>query len=355
MANSALIQSFRSEYSENILPITALVTDDTTINSFDDGFVEVSNDYQFSDNKSIKLEMTLSPTQPRSNIFNLGSDLTTTVKYDGRYIFSFRFLDNSSGTTFPQVSMGFNVFINSVLTHTFENFYDLSENQDLKFYTLAQTFDLNANDVVDFSFFCSIGSIAPPPTLILYFSGFKLELDDRFLGIPSIYSKPINVIENEITTLTGWARYLDSTYTESSPLSISNGVRSTLTNNALNKLETQLPSDATTFFNETTQKIIATNDGDAYSLSIRFKAKMNVLQGYFDIDLDIGGTQGIISQESILFTRGANTEQRFDIDLVVFSGSTFVTNGGTLSVTPQNGNIEIYDISFVIVRTHKAR
>jgi hypothetical protein len=138
-------------------------------------------------------------------------------------------------------------------------------------------------------------------------------------------------------------------------LSILSGVRATLTNNAVSKIETQLPIGVTTFFNETTQKITAINDGDAYTMSIRFKAVMSVNSGYFDIDLDIGGTQGIISQESIVFTRGAGTEQRFDIDLTVFSGATFVANGGTLSVTPKNGDMDIYDISFVIVRTHKAR
>ena len=159
----------------------------------------------------------------------------------------------------------------------------------------------------------------------------------------------------EAYSFTGWGRYLDNTYTSGSPLSISNGVRATLTNNALNKLETQLPTGVTTFFNESTQKVTAINDGDSYNLSIRFKAKMSVNNGYFDIDLDIGGTQGIISQESIVFTRGSGTEQRFDVDLTVFSGSTFVANGGTLSITPQNGNMDIYDISFVIVRTHKAR
>ena len=158
----------------------------------------------------------------------------------------------------------------------------------------------------------------------------------------------------ELYKQTGWGRYLDGTYTSGSPLSISSGVRATLTNNAVNKLETQLPTGVTTFFDETTQKMIAINDGDAYTLSIRFKAKMSVNNGYFDIDLDIGGTQGIISQESVVFTRSSGIEQRFDIDLTVFSGSTFVANGGTFSITPQNGNIEIYDISFVIVRTHRA-
>jgi hypothetical protein len=165
----------------------------------------------------------------------------------------------------------------------------------------------------------------------------------------------INDNFTETYNMTGWARYLDTTYTSGSPLSISSGVRSTLTNNANNKLETQLPSDATKFFDETTQKFIAINNGDSYNLSIRFKAKIDVNNGYFDIDLDIGGTQGIISQESVIFTRAANTEQRFDIDLVLFSGSTFVSNGGSLKITPQNGNMQIYDISFVIVRTHRAK
>ncbi len=159
----------------------------------------------------------------------------------------------------------------------------------------------------------------------------------------------------ETFNMTGWARYLDTTYTSGSPLSIASGVRATLTNNANNKLETQLPTDATKFFDETTQKFIAINNGDSYNISIRFKAKIDVNNGYFDIDLDIGGTQGIISQESVIFTRALNTEQRFDIDLVLFSGSTFVSNGGTLSITPKNGDMEIYDISFVIVRTHRAK
>jgi hypothetical protein len=160
---------------------------------------------------------------------------------------------------------------------------------------------------------------------------------------------------SEAYSFTGWGHYLDSTYTSGSPLSILSGVRATLTNNAVSKLEAQLPIGVTTFFDETTQKITAINDGDAYTMSIRFKAKMSVNSGYFDIDLDIGGAQGIISQESIVFTRGAGTEQRFDIDLTVYSGATFVANGGTLSVTPKNGDMDIYDISFVIVRIHKAR
>ena len=167
----------------------------------------------------------------------------------------------------------------------------------------------------------------------------------------NLYSGRAKINDNftETFNMTGWGSYADSSHTIGSPLSISSGVRATLDNDAVNKIETQIPSDSTTFFYPVTQTIIATNDGDSYNLSIRFKAKMSVNNGYFDIDLDIGGAQGIISQESIVFTRASNTEQRFDIDLTVFSGATFVANGGTLSITPQNGNMEIYDIRFVIV------
>lgn len=157
------------------------------------------------------------------------------------------------------------------------------------------------------------------------------------------------------TSDTGFARYLDGTYTSGSPLTVNSGVTATFTNNAVNTLSTQMPSDMTMMFNPATQKIIAKNDGDVYLLSIRFKAKINIINGYFDIKLDIGGTQGIISQESIVFTRDANTEQTFDVDLTLFSGSTFVANGGTLQINPKNGNMQVYDISFVLVRTHKAQ
>lgn len=188
---SAIVNNFKPEYSENLLPITALVTDDTTVNFFDDGEVLISDDYQFSDNKSLKLEMTLSATTLRQNNFNLGSSLSKIVKYNGRYIFSFRFLDKTATSNFVETTIGFNVYINSVLTHTFQNVIDINTYEDDKFYTIAQSFDLNANDEVDFSFFVIGEQVSPPPIVNLYFSGFKLELDDRFLGIPSIYSKPI--------------------------------------------------------------------------------------------------------------------------------------------------------------------
>jgi len=160
---------------------------------------------------------------------------------------------------------------------------------------------------------------------------------------------------DEVYNFTGWEQITDSTYTIGSPLSISSGVTGKLLTGTVTKIQTQLPSGVTTFWNETTDKILGVNDGDAFTLSLRFKSKMNVANGLTDIGINIGTPLNIISQETILFSKGSGVEQRFDLDLSYFTGSTFIANGGNIEVTPLNGNIEIYDIRLVIIRTHKGK
>jgi len=69
----------------------------------------------------------------------------------------------------------------------------------------------------------------------------------------------------------------------------------------------------------------------------------------------LGGALGKVSNETAVFTRSSGTEQKFDIDLSYFTGTTFITNGGTIEIIPTNGNIEIYDIVLVIFRIHKGQ
>ena len=90
-------------------------------------------------------------------------------------------------------------------------------------------------------------------------------------------------------------------------------------------------------------------------MSLRFKAKIDVINGYFDVAINIGGALGRVSNETVTFTRAANTEQKFDIDLSYFTGTTFITNGGIIEIVPTNGDMSIYDIVLVIFRTHKGR
>jgi len=154
---------------------------------------------------------------------------------------------------------------------------------------------------------------------------------------------------------TGWQQITDSTYTSGSPLSIAQGVTGKILTGTITTIDTQLPDGVTTFWDNTDDKLVAVNNGDAFTLSLRFKAKMNTANGVTDIGINIGGALNVISAETLLFSKGSNTEQRFDIDLSYFTGTTFIANGGTIEVTPVNGNLQIYDIVIVIIRTHKGR
>lgn len=160
---------------------------------------------------------------------------------------------------------------------------------------------------------------------------------------------------DEVYSFTGWEQVTDSTYTSGSPLVVLSGVTGKVLTGTVTKIQTQLPTGVTTFWDASTDKIVAVNNGDAFTLSLRFKAKMNVVSGITDIGINIGGAFNVISQETLLFAKGSGVEQSFDIDLNYFTGTTFITNGGIIEVKPLNGDVSIYDIVLVIFRNHKGK
>jgi|PlaIllAssembly_1097288.scaffolds.fasta_scaffold00074_5 hypothetical protein len=165
----------------------------------------------------------------------------------------------------------------------------------------------------------------------------------------------INDNFDEVYSFTGWEQITDTTYTVGSPLVILSGVTGKIQTGTVTKIQTQLPTGVATFWDATTDKLLAVNNGDAFTLSLRFKAKMNVANGICDIAINIGGTLNKISDETILFSKGSDVEQNFDIDLSYFTGSTFLANGGTIEVIPTNGDVSIYNIVMVVIRTHKGK
>lgn len=168
------------------------------------------------------------------------------------------------------------------------------------------------------------------------------------LGNLTVQGQPVN--ENGST---GWAFYEDSQYTTGSPFVVNSGVTAALPNNkALTEITTQLPPDSPDGFYDGTV-ITPTNNGDKYTLSIRFKARSSATNGAYSLKLDIGGAQGIISEASSALLRGASAENFVEVDFTVFSGPTFVANGGTLLFESITGNTSIYDIAYLIARDHK--
>ena len=168
---------------------------------------------------------------------------------------------------------------------------------------------------------------------------------------PNIASS--NRIATAVSGVNGWASYNDGQYTSASPFTVSNGSTVTLPNNAAASQVDQLPDDALSFYNGTILQAI--NNGDAYVWGIRFTVEPSANNASIECGIDIGGDQGIIFNDSRRLTRGVGEANPISFTFSGFSRSVFLANGGTVKVTAEDGNLDIYDIVFFIERTHRAR
>jgi lysophospholipase L1-like esterase len=175
-------------------------------------------------------------------------------------------------------------------------------------------------------------------------------------GVHAIATPSIDYVPPaELDSMTGWASYVDNAYTSGSPFVVTAGNTDTLENNAATSITNQLPLGVTAFYNATTKKITPARDGDWYNCIIRFKAKTTANNDYFTIYCDVDGTVNEVYEETIPMVKGAGNEHLYTLKMIVYSGSTFVANGGTMKITAASGDLSIYDISYSICRTHRAR
>jgi len=153
----------------------------------------------------------------------------------------------------------------------------------------------------------------------------------------------------------GWAVYHDSTYTVGAPLTVASA-RVKLTNDTAGSGtdKTYLPASVTDFWNSTTNKITPENVGDAYDVRIQFKAKCSTVSAFFDFEIDIGGSLGVITSRTLSSSKGANTEQRYSVGIPVFTLATFVANGGEIYINSidDGTTVSIYDIQIFIKRDY---
>ena len=151
---------------------------------------------------------------------------------------------------------------------------------------------------------------------------------------------------------TGWAFYKDGQYTVGAPFQAAVSTTLTLPNNAATIIDSQLPAGVTSFYDGA--KITPENSGDYYTFTVRFKAKSTSNAGSFDFGIDIGGTFGQIFKETLVFAKGANTEQAFTVVAPGYTLGTFIANGGVIKVRSGAGTVSFYDIELQVNRTHKA-
>lgn len=153
--------------------------------------------------------------------------------------------------------------------------------------------------------------------------------------------------------VTGGAQYKDSALTSGAPLVVTQGSRAIITNNSNSVIDVNVPVDFTSGMIDSSGKLLAVNPKDYFSTEIRFKAKSSVISGIMGIQIDIGGSLNVIREAHVNLHKTANTESTFALVMNYFSGSTFVSNGGTIYLSAISGNISMYDVEVIPMRVHK--
>lgn len=131
--------------------------------------------------------------------FNTGDDsLNTVIGKTGNYILSYAFFKSDE---FSDINFTVEVLVNDAVTHTItQNLYFSSGYTENQWNVYFQSFPLTYSDVVTFNFYAQSDTTA----CYLLFDRFKLELDDKGIDYPTIYTEaPLTVYEEENTITVG--------------------------------------------------------------------------------------------------------------------------------------------------------
>lgn len=151
---------------------------------------------------------------------------------------------------------------------------------------------------------------------------------------------------------TGWGAYSDTVYTSGSPLAIVADTDTELPNNKGGVLEGQLPPDVATFYDGS---VISGQNGDSLLITIDAQiVPTNANTTYIDFWLDIGGAVGELYRRPLTFPKGNGVLRPVVFTTNVYTLDTWEANGATVYCRA-NGTADIYDIRYIVSRTHKAR
>ena len=193
-----------------------------------------------------------------------------------------------------------------------------------------------------------IGILAPSQGLLV----FDIDENHFYVYDSTVWVKLIS--EKSIGDYTGWASYTDALYTSTSPYSLAGNTKVTLPNNALITLDTQKPVDVSTFYDVSTQTITGRN-GDGVNIVIEFKLRPIANQNTkITVAIDIGGSIGEIYIRDFLTSKGIGVQHYYLSSFDAYTLNTWEANGGAVKIISDYA-VEIFDIRYVITRTHKAK
>lgn len=199
MANLIEIPSFQNKFSENLFKGTALMNNNTEVNFTGTGTSSYTfNSYKnFSyKGKSLEVVATNSVGGAVSIEFDLVNELLVTAKNTGLHIFTFGLLfeDISPANPALLLTLEVDVYVNTVLSHTFTKNLTLANYELDRYYNFAQSFNLAETDEVNFVFRASYPAVVGlASSFKMHFDAFQLVFDkiNTGYGLPSSYTLPI--------------------------------------------------------------------------------------------------------------------------------------------------------------------
>jgi hypothetical protein len=162
-----------------------------------------------------------------------------------------------------------------------------------------------------------------------------------------IDNKPLSI--GQVERVTGGKQYNDTT----TIISCLEGNTMQLTTFIASTVDINMPTEFTEMWNDTTHKLIGVNNKDYFVTELRFKAESSVANGRMAIYLDIGGALGTILRQTINMHKTAATEEEYSIQLCYFTGSTFISNGGTIMFEAIDGDLTVSHPTIIPFRVHK--
>ncbi len=148
----------------------------------------------------------------------------------------------------------------------------------------------------------------------------------------------------------GWARYIDTQYTSSSPLSLATDTLTVLPNNAGTVIKSHTSIDF--YQNGVNSKIYGQNLNDVYLITVEWKAQApNANQTHLNLSIANGG--GLIENldVALAYIKGNAITQVFHNMFQYYIDQDFLDDGASLHIQSHGGTSTVWDIQYFIQRT----
>ena len=329
MAKGIYIQEEIGNYAPNILPYSSTFDNAVSINKVSGSVSSAAtytSKFAYDGVKSIFVfnQSTSTPIN-----FSLNSALQKTLNNTGSYIVSLRLLHENNTVYTDKITI--KITVNGVASFYTMDCQFTSDMIKNKWYTFAQSFNFDTGDIVNFSFEQVCANALSTGTCI---DGFKMELSDRFNGLPTIYTRPID-------DLTGWQSRVDTTNTQSLTANTDNTIAFSGT----------LQSNGTLVLLDSNSKITPLKVGDFINVDFAFTAVTpSGSSHHLHINFIVNGVA--YRSENHLFLKGAGVDDNISVTYGFPITSDFLTYGGTFKINPSTA-VNIKNRYISVCRTHK--